>query len=400
MFVITLIPTLGMVGAAVDYSRATTARQVLNSAVDSAALMAARDAAKLTDAQLRTRINDWIRANLHGEEANSFGNATVTIDRTARTVNIAANLNVQTSLIRLVGQDTVAISSSSQSSWGTNTIELALVLDNTGSMSSSGKMTALKQASLDLIQIMRDAATEPDQIRISIVPFATQVRLDAATYKDEPWMRFDLKRCVGKNCKTEETMDKAKWTASGEGCVADRDKNYDVTDGEAVIDTNPKRFPAEWCANSSLATVLPLTSDWTALTNKIATMTPVGYTNVTIGAVWGMATLSPALPLGQARPAGTPRLTKNMIVLTDGNNTENRFDDSQSTMDSRTRLACESAKSAGVRVYTVRVIDGDRDLLRACATDPSMYYEVSNAAQLSPVFQQIAREISQIRLTQ
>lgn len=397
MFVITLIPTLGLVGAAVDYSRATTARQVLNSAVDSAALMAARDAARLTDEQLRTRINDWIRANLHGDEASSFSGATVTVDRTARTVNIAANLNVQTSLVRLVGQETVPISSSSQSSWGTNRIELALVLDNTGSMASSNKMTALKTASKDLIKIMKEATTETDQIKISIVPFATQVKLEAATYKDEPWLRFNLNRNCdrwGNNC---DTMSKAKWTAAGEGCVADRDQDYDTTDGE-VINSDPKRYPAFWCANTSLATILPLTANWDKLNAKVDSMTPVGNTNVTIGAAWGMATLSFALPFAEARQP-EQRLNKFMILLTDGDNTQNRFTSNGSAIDARTRLACTNAKAAGIRVFTVRVINGDADLLRSCASDPSMYHDVRNASQLSPVFQAIAREISQVRLT-
>lgn len=402
MFGFAAIPLIGLVGAAVDYSRASTARQMLSAAVDSAALMAARDASKLTDSQLRSRIDQWIRANLSGDVADAFGNATIAIDRNARTVDIAATIDMRTTLIRVLGKDSVAVHSNSQSAWGTNTIELALVLDNTGSMSSSGKMTALKTASNDLINIMKDAATEPDQIKISIVPFATQVKLDAATYKNESWMRFNMTRPTncdwwGNNCTTE-TMSKAKWTANGEGCITDRDQDYDTTDGE-TIDNNAKRYPAYWCANTSLASILPLTSDWTALTNKVATMTPVGNTNVTIGAVWGMATLSTAAPFGQAQAAGTPRLTKYMILLTDGDNTQNRFTTNGSSIDARTRLACTNAKAAGIRVYTIRVINGDRDLLKSCASQESMYYEVSSASQLSPVFQAIAREISQVRLT-
>jgi hypothetical protein len=53
-----------------------------------------------------------------------------------------------------------------------------------------------------------------------------------------------------------------------------------------------------------------------------------------------------------------------------------------------------------VVVYSIRVIDGDRELLRQCATSPSHYKEVANASQLTPVFEQIAREIGQIRLSQ
>lgn len=399
MFSFAMVPVIGLTGATIDYSRASDARQMLNAAVDSAALMAARDATKLGDGELRDRINKWIASNLSGDAAKSFTSANIGIDRTARTISVAANLSIDTSLTRLIGHDRVQVSSASQSTWGTNTIELALALDNTGSMSSSGKMDALKAASLDLIKIMKDATLTTDQIRISVVPFATQIKV-STTLKDEPWLRYDQTKTTcttskGKQTCTTVTITKSSWA----GCISDRDQPNDVKDNESVS-AYATLYPADFCAQSTLAPITPLTSDWTALTNAINAMTPVGNTNVTIGANWGMATLTPGAPFTGAKPFTTPRLQKYMILLTDGENTQNRFTTNGSAIDDRTRLACQSAKDAGIRVYTVRVINGDRTLLQNCASTPSMYYEVSNAAQLTPVFQQIAREISQIRLTQ
>jgi Flp pilus assembly protein TadG len=400
IFGFALVPIIGLTGATIDYSRATEARMKLNSAVDSAALMAARDATKLSDSELRDRINKWVAANLSGEAAKSFTSANITIDRTARTITVAANLSIDTSLTRLIGKDSVTVASSAQSTWGTNTIELALALDNTGSMGSSGKMDALKAASLDLIKIMKDATLTTDQIRISVVPFATQVKVSTAL-KDEPWLRYDQSKTTwsqdrrGNWIANTVTINKSSWT----GCISDRDQPNDVKDNESVS-AYGTLYPADFCAQSTLAPILPLTSDWTALANAINGMTPVGNTNVTIGANWGMATLTPGVPFGEAKPFSTPRLSKYMILLTDGENTQNRFTSSASAIDDRTKLACQSAKDAGIRVYTVRVIDGNRTLLQNCASSPGMYYEVSSASQLTPVFQQIAREISQIRLTQ
>jgi Flp pilus assembly protein TadG len=399
MFALSLIPLLGVIGVAIDYSRASTANRLLSDAIDSAALMAARDASKLTDAQVRSRVDGWIRANLHGDAAASFSGATTTIDRTARTIGVSASLNVAMGLTTLIGQSSVPVSATSQSTWGTNKIELALALDNTGSMASSGKMTALKQASLDLIQIMKDATTETGQIKISIVPFATQIRLPTS-YKNETWLRWDQTQttCSGygwsQTCTTT-TISKTNW----QGCVADRDKNYDTQDGGS-LSSSAQLYPADFCDSSSLTQLRPLTDDWTALNSTVNAMTPSGNTNVAIGAIWGMASVSPALPLNEAQAYGTPRLNKYMILLTDGDNTANRFGDNQSTIDTRTSMACTTAKTAGIKVYTIRVIDGNSTLLRNCATDPSMYFEVTSASQLSPIFKQIASEISQVRLTQ
>lgn len=427
LFGLMLVPLMGVVGVAVDYSRASNARQALNAAIDSAALMAARDAVKLTDAELTTRVNAWLKDNLPSDVKDEFVDAKVTIDRTARTVKIVANADVPTTVARVLGSTNLPVSSTSQSTWGTNKIELALVLDNTGSMSSSGKMTALKAAAKDLIQTMKDATTEPDQIRISVVPFNTQVRI-SRSFKDEPWIRYGLTRdvscngsgtrctikntstnisdlsglnCTGsgsnKTCKTQ-SLTKTTWVNS-EGCIADRDQNYDVADGGSY-GASAQQYPATWCSQGSLVEAIGLTSDWTSLTNKIDSMTPVGNTNVTIGAVWGWATLSTDAPFTEAKPVTEPRLKKYMILLTDGDNTENRFTTNSNDIDARTRLACTAIKQAGINLYTIRVIDGDAALLQGCASKPEMYYDVKNAAQLSPVFKAIASEISQVRLTQ
>ncbi len=431
MFGIALVPLIGVAGAAVDYSRASNVRQALNAAIDSAALMAARDAQKLTDAELIDRINAWVRDNLPASARDEFTGATVKIDRQGRTVAIEATAQVPMAIVRVLGTDTLKVSSASQSTWGTNTIELALVLDNTGSMAQKDKMTALKAAATDLINTMKDAATETDQIRISIVPFNTQVRI-ARTFQNAQWLRFGLIRdvscnssktkctdartgstisdldglsCTTKNGKTTctQSLSKTSWAKTSEGCVTDRDQNYDVKDGGVYTDSQ-QQYPGYWCTQSTLAEILPLTSDWSTLTSRVNSMTPVGATNVTIGAAWGWATLTPGAPFSEAKPATEPRLKKYMILLTDGDNTQNRWDgngsSSSSAVDARTKLACANIKADGINLYTIRVMDGNASMLRDCASRTDMYYEVKQASDLSPVFKAIASEISQVRLTQ
>ncbi len=428
MFGLSLIPMMGVVGVAIDYSRASNARQSLSAAIDAAALMAARDAQKLSDAEVKTRVAGWIRDNLPPDVKADLTSTTITVDRVARTVQIKAELDMPTTIAKIIGTNHIPVASNSRSTWGTNKIELALALDNTGSMSSSGKMTALKQASKSLLRIMKDAAIETDQIRVSIVPFNTQVRI-ARSLQNEPWMRYGVTRDVTcdrgmKNCEyynpigrysisvndttnlactnsgrtCVDTLTKAAWAKTSQGCVTDRDQDYDTMDG-GVYSAGTQQYPAFWCFQSSLAEAMPLSSDWAALEARIDTMTPAGNTNVTIGAVWGWATLTPGAPFTEAKPSTEPRLKKYMILLTDGDNTENRFTRSGSDIDKRTATTCANIKAAGIKLYTIRVIDGDAALLRACASDPSMYYDVQDAAQLDPIFKSIANEISQVRLT-
>jgi hypothetical protein len=125
-------------------------------------------------------------------------------------------------------------------------------------------------------------------------------------------------------------------------------------------------------------------------------MTPTGNTNVTIGLQVAFQMLSPVAPFNATSPQND--MDKVIILLTDGDNTQNRWSTSQTTIDNRTKLACANVKAANVKMYTVRVINGNATLLRDCATNPSMYYDVQNAAQLSAVFSTIAQNLANLRL--
>ena len=56
-FALALIPIIGFVGAAVDYSRGSSARAAMQSAVDAAALILSKEAAKLSTAELNTKAD-------------------------------------------------------------------------------------------------------------------------------------------------------------------------------------------------------------------------------------------------------------------------------------------------------------------------------------------------------
>ena len=108
--------------------------------------------------------------------------------------------------------------------------------------------------------------------------------------------------------------------------------------------------------------MMPLSEDWTALNAKIDAMTPAGNTNVTIGLAWGFQMLSPVAPFNAPAPA--PDLDKVIILLTDGENTQNRWSSTASVIDARTSKACDNVKAANIKLYTVRVIDGNATLLQ------------------------------------
>jgi hypothetical protein len=285
----------------------------------------------------------------------------------------------------LFGSTTMPVGANSTAAWGVKKMEIALVLDNTGSMGNSGKLSALKTAVTNFVNVMEAASTGPNAIKISMVPFATKVKVGAG-FNSATWLRSDLLQWWEQN--------------SWEGCVADRDQSYDVDDTAPNAAALSTLYPKVQCSgNQSLAEVRGLSDNYNAIRTHAQTMGASGNTNVPIGIAWGHATLSAGDPFTGASAFGDPDVDKFMIVLTDGDNTQNRWTNNQSSIDSRMTLACDAVKAKNIKLYTIRVINGNANLLRSCATNTSMYYDVQNASQLDPVFQQIAAAIKGIRLT-
>ena len=126
-------------------------------------------------------------------------------------------------------------------------------------------------------------------------------------------------------------------------------------------------------------------------------MTPTGNTNVTIGLQMAWQTLSPVAPFNAPAPA--PDLDKVIILLTDGDNTQNRWTVEHSRRSTRApQKVCDNAKAANIKIYTVRVIDGNATLLQNCATKPDMYFNVQQASQLNSVFSSIAQNLANLRI--
>ena len=400
MFAVAVIPLFGIMGAAIDYSRASSARTDMQGAIDSVAIMLAKEANTLTTAEIAAKANTYFQALFNRPEAKGI-TITPVFSQTdgTFTMRVSGSGEVPTRFMNIMGFNKMEIATSTEVKWGQRKLELALALDNTGSMSSSNKMTELKKASKDLLATLKKSAITPDTVKVSIVPFATDVNVGTgnagAAWLD--WSAFDAAPIPGVLCFAQYcwngqaiVLKRTLWN----GCVWDREKPYDIQD--AVPDNTSRKFQPHQAGNCPTA-MLPLTNNWTALDAKIDAMVPTGNTNVTIGLEWGWHTLTAGEPMTQAA-APAKGLDKVIILLTDGENTQNRWNGDASSIDARTKLACDNVKAAGIQVYTVRVIDGNASMLQNCATDPAMYYDVQNSAQLISVFDRIAENLATLRI--
>lgn len=410
IFALSIIPIFGFMGAAIDYSRASSIRAQMQGALDAAGIMLSKEANSLTTEQIQTKANQYFQALFNRPEAGTITITPVFSKADGSfSLKVTGTGSVPTRFMNLVGQSKMDIASSTEVVWGTKRLELALALDNTGSMGSANKMTELKKATKTLLETLKKAAPTTESIKVSIIPFATDVNV-GKTYVNASWLDWTAWEganaglpagafCFGNWCiyngnlvakSTLMTANKANWN----GCVWDRAKEDDVKDTAPT--STATKFQPHQAANCPVA-LLPLTNDWTALNAKVDEMTPVGNTNVTIGLAWAWHTLTTSEPFTQAA-APKQDLDKVIILLTDGENTENRWDNSASPIDDRTKLACANVKANNIKLYTVRVIDGNASLLQTCATDTSMYFDVQNASQLNAVFTKIAENLASLRI--
>lgn len=390
IFAVAVIPLLLFVGAAVDFSKITSERARLQASLDSAALAISGQGGNATVAKLKQRAQKYFDANYRNGQFGS--NVTLTLVKINDRFKLTGNLDVDLTFMKLAGQNYTNISAASEVTAERKKIELALVLDNTGSMGSAGKMPALKTAVNDLINKLQAKVQNPGDVKMSIVPFNTEVKINT-NYFNASWLRWDVVlENTSLNWAARQPPTQGQWT----GCLADRDQPYDISSAPAGIFTS--RYVAAKCHAASQAQMEPLTTNLELIRTRAQSMSPNGYTNVTMGLTMGLATLRNDSPFGQASSNGS-NVEKFLILLTDGNNTRNRWSSSQNPIDARLTAACNQAKAGNVKIFTIRVINGNASLLQSCASNPSMYYNVQNANQLQPVFQQILDSIQGVRIT-
>ena len=126
--------------------------------------------------------------------APGVSNISVTADYSSAVgskVVLTGTARLATNFLSVLNIDHIDISASTTSTWGNTRLRVALVLDNTGSMASSNKMTALKTASQNLLATLKAAATTPDDVYVSIIPFNKDVNVDPSNV-GASWLRWDL----------------------------------------------------------------------------------------------------------------------------------------------------------------------------------------------------------------
>jgi Flp pilus assembly protein TadG len=418
-FALAALPMLGFVGAAVDYSHANSVKAAMQAAADSTALMLSKSVTGLSDSQVTTKANDYFKALFTRPEATDLViNASYSKSNSSQ-VTVNASSSVKTEFMRIMGFQSLKVAVDSQVKWGGKKLHVALALDNTGSMASAGKMLALKTASLNLLDMLKDAATNPSDVRVAIVPFSKNVNIGkiniAKSFIDwEDWdddNGHDVSKTVCVNQKTGKHGKKVKkcttsttWVPDDHdtwnGCVTDRDQDYDILNTKPNSSIPGTLFPAEqYDACPAPLVGLTQTNKFADLIALVGSMFPAGNTNQQIGLAWAWHALTNAEPLNAPQKgADTDQI---IILMSDGLNTENRWSNSAAEIDARQAKLCENIKKAGITIYSVQVNTGGdpvQTVMKNCASGPDKFFLLTTANQMISTFNEIGTKITKLRI--
>ncbi len=416
IFALSIMVLLGITGLAVDASRAYSASMRVSSVLDSAALAGAKlfENEASSDAQIIAASQAYFQ--LHAVRNVGPGlkltNFKTTIDRSINKVKTEVDVGLSATFANVMGFSGFNFHRTADVVMNMQKMEIALVLDITGSMNDNGKLAGMKTAASDMVDQLMLNSTSENAVRVAVAPFSASV--NAGSLANKVSASPAVTSCgytfyFGYKCQTAAGADV-------DTCVIERTNSRATTDdaptGSDILPAVPSLPYGNYtCPN---ANVLPLLgkSQVGSIKSTINGYVASGATAGHIGAAWGWYLLSPkwasVLPSASAPAAyNDPKTSKFVIFLTDGifNTSYKSGPNSLSTTQidesyAQFQALCGNMKTAGVTIYTVGLdlLDA-RALAELRACGGANAYTAANAAALPGVFKQIASNLNKLRVT-
>lgn len=440
------------VGVAIDSTRAYFVKDVLQKSLDAAGLAAG---SAIDSAFLQADAQEFFDANFSGLGGTaSLDSFTVVVDPAGEVINLNATATMYTTFMALGGIETVTVAASTEITRETGSMEVVLVMDNTGSMNNSGKLAAMQAAATDLVNILFGSETVHPNLWMGLVPFSSAVNLGArptwlsgagqTIIANDDFHPTAWKGCLmARNYASGGDMTEVSPLAEGFEPYWYEDTYYGYNNwiyGSAgmaewvardpdcceVVETLPGGVDGDTGPNNYCGVeVTSMTPVRQSVVDGIAAMQARGWTQINQGLIWGWRMLSPNWRglWGGETPAtlpvdyDDPQVSKAIVLLTDGDNTFNGSKTAYGTpadfggtdttrvafLNNRLSTVCTNAKAQGIQIFAITfgagISTGTQTLMRNCASVPSYYFDAPTGAQLTTVFQTIAGELQSLRIS-
>ena len=412
IFALMTVVVVSMVGGAVDFGRAVTARDQIQNAVDASVLAAGRVWQTEKDLAL---AEEKALKYYAGTKPTGVDSSVTRFepDLGRNAIVMEARAHIPAPFLSMLMADGFSVSARAEAllAVGGNAethLEISMMLDVTGSMSGQ-KLADLKLAAKDLIDIVVWEDQSEYTSRVALAPFSD--RVNAGPYASAV-TGLPATRVVNGNTRRLRKCVTDRWgVAQHRDDVPAANPNtyvgpYAPANGNSPIDLNSQYSSSGSC---SLPEIMPLTRDKAALKARIDSFVASGSTAGALGTEWAWFLLSPnwsSIWPEASRPVAynTPQVQKIAILMTDG---EYNYYKGQSwsaaSVSAFAKNTCREMKVAGVTVYTIGFqLDSNRatDVLRDCASDPTKFYEADDGGELRQAFRDIALQVAKLRLSQ
>jgi len=150
IFALSLVPMMGGVGAAIDYSQASSAKTAMQAAADAAALASIKGASTQTAAQLQSTAAGLFNTSFN--RSNITPSVTATYDATSKTVTVSATANFKPNIMSMVGITQMRMAATSKATLGgSKTWPVCVLITNP---TSSHTLLVQSGASIDFSNCM------------------------------------------------------------------------------------------------------------------------------------------------------------------------------------------------------------------------------------------------------
>lgn len=406
-----VIPVILLLTAAtMDYTNAQRLRSASASALDAALLAAAREVSlgELDEDDIEPFVNEFFEANMVGKNLDAASIGTVSADYNEETGLIAGSVSATSNAVftRILNPDGVDVGVDSSVTVSLLNVELALVLDVTGSMRGS-RLRALQEAANELVDILvpeDGSAGGLADVRVSVVPYSDLVNVGG--FEEAITGYSSGESCVYERSGALAFNDTSPFgPLPGADIDDDGDANYPPNGNglrpAKTLVNDPRNFRGYICDNPE---ILPLTSDSNALSARINEFTAGGWTSGHIGIQWGWYTLSPQFAgvwPADARPVAynEEETIKVMVVMTDGAfNTW--YEPGQGNSFGQGEGLCDAIRNSDIEIYTVGLMTGtsEENFLRDCASSSEHYFDATSRSALVEAFREIGQRLTAVRL--
>jgi Flp pilus assembly protein TadG len=387
-----------IMGIAIDSARYQDLASRTQTGLDGASLAGAKlladDDVSVADVQQRARQYFSSVTSTFGVDTASISPLQVDVDLATGEVESSVQIKVSNFFATLAGLDRLTIiNRASKVVYDKQNIELALVLDVTGSMNNKNKLGDMKAASADIIDALFDQSVSESHTRIAVAPFSSSVNVGT--------FRGSVADTTG---------------AVADDCVIERADSTDASpSGANRLKTAPVAPPLGMysCPDAPII-ALQGRSQADAMKTKINAYLASGWTSGHIGAAWGWYLLSPkwgSIFSGASKPRDydSNKVIKAVVIMTDGdfnaaylNGDLAPGDPAQADLAySQFQTLCTGMKDEGIRIFTVGydLPEGSRPMteLEACATTGDFY--AAAAGNLKKVFKDIAESLTALRVS-